>query len=1194
MTVVSNPSRTVSVLRLLIGGLSAVAIAPIIPHPALAQLAPDSTLGSESSVVVPDSTVNGEPAIQIEGGAARGESLFHSFDQFNVDAGQRVYFANPAGVSTIFNRVTGDSPSDISGTLGVNGGADLFFINPNGIFFGPNGMLDVSGSVVFSTAESVLFNDGVVFSTVSPQAPPLLTVSAPVGLQYGSNPAGIRIQGDGHRFSIDESSGVVRVVRDERPPGLQVPSNRTLALVGGNLDLAGGNVTVESGRLELGSVGAGSRVALSPVRSGWALSYTGVENFQNIRLTQAALADASGTSDIQMVGREILLTEGSAIVAETLGAESGGLFNVQASELVRLTGTTANTNGSNPLFFSGLYAQSGPTSTSDAGNLTIVTQRLQVEDGAQVNASNFGTGRGRNLIVEASDSVELTDQLDDGRSSVLFTETAGGDAGDLVVTTRELSVLDRAVISSSTYGPGRGGNLTINASDAVIVSGPASNIATTSGPRSFAFTNNTEEGDSGDLEITTSRLRIQENAFISSGSIWGSGAGGDLTINASESVQLSNSGELFSSVNRFTVKEAGNLTITTGRLDLQTGGSVFASTFGNGSGGTVNINAEQVHLHSGGRISAETRGSGDAGNVNIQAQRIQLQEKASIEASTEGRGAGGTIAIIDAEQVDLQSGGRISAETQGSGDAGNVNIQAQRIQLQEDASIEASTEGSGVGGTIQITGAEQVILQSGGRISASTGDSDEGGYVTDVQAQEVQFQESAFISASTDDSGRGGNIYIQAHEIQLQEGASITTDAHGSGPGGNVNIQAQKIQLQQDALISADAYGSGAGGNVNIQAQKIQLQQDAFISTDAFGSGAGGNVELQAQEIQLQEEAFIATDAYGSGAGGNVEIQAQEIQLQDFAFISADAFDSGAGGNIDITAMSQLTVTDGAKITVNSTETGLAGNMHLSSNFILLDNGEITAETNSGDGGNITLQADNILLLRNGSLISTEAGNAMAGGDGGDISVDAGFIVAVSEEDSDISANAFEGMGGNISIRAQGILGIEVRENRTPLSDITASSELGQNGLVILDTPKTATNADVVELRADLIDASEQIEQSLCAGAGNEFIASGRGGLPTSPNGPLNGQVAWEDWYISEPPGTPSPFNAVVAANTSEQTSLDSASATATSWQRPSILEAQGWIRDSQGNVLLTASALRVSADGLSEGVSCQQLRESL
>jgi filamentous hemagglutinin family protein len=143
---------------------------------AQAQITPDNTLGADRSQVNHN---------LIQGGAQRGANLFHSFTEFSIGDGQRVDFVNSIGVNNIITRVT-DAPSNINGTLGVLGNANLFFLNPNGIFFGQNARLDMAGTFVGSTANGLKFADGNVYSTVNPQAP-LLTMTTPVGLQFGRN-----------------------------------------------------------------------------------------------------------------------------------------------------------------------------------------------------------------------------------------------------------------------------------------------------------------------------------------------------------------------------------------------------------------------------------------------------------------------------------------------------------------------------------------------------------------------------------------------------------------------------------------------------------------------------------------------------------------------------------------------------------------------------------------------------------------------------------------------------------------------------------------------------------------------------------------------------------------------------------------------------------------------------------------------
>lgn len=213
-------------LRLVIV-LVITSVTTALTNSARAQIIPDSSLGAESSIITPNATIQGLPTTLIEGGATRGTNLFQSFLKFNVGDGQRVYFTNPAGIENIFTRITGNEASNILGTLGVDGQANLFFLNPNGIIFGSNARLDVAGSFLATTANSFVFENGLKFSATNTEAAPLLTVSLRPGLQFGANSS-----------ATINNTGNLQAGQD-------------LTLVAGNLDLqgqlqVGRNLTLES------------------------------------------------------------------------------------------------------------------------------------------------------------------------------------------------------------------------------------------------------------------------------------------------------------------------------------------------------------------------------------------------------------------------------------------------------------------------------------------------------------------------------------------------------------------------------------------------------------------------------------------------------------------------------------------------------------------------------------------------------------------------------------------------------------------------------------------------------------------------------------------------------------------------------------------------------------------------------------
>ena len=767
-------------------------------QPTTAQIVPDTTLPINS--IVPPNCTNCE----IRGGTRVGNNLFHSFEQFSIPTGGTAYFNNAQTIENIISRVTGGSISNIDGLIRANDGANLFLLNPNGIIFGPNASVNIGGSFLATTADRINFADGTQFTADGTQSSPLLTVSVPIGLQFGPT-AGII--GNQSVAPLVDSTGNPVLDDDDNPiaVGLRVLPGRTLALVGGPITLEGGFLTAESGRIELGSVAGSGSVSLTPTDQGWVLGYNSIQNFQDISLSQEALVDTSGDTggDIQIQGRRVTLTEGSQVVSVALTEGQAGDLRVSASELLELEGTSADGG-----FPTGLFNEVEQEATGEGGTLTIETGQLIIKDGAQVSTTTWGTGRGVDLIVKASESVEL-DGVGPRLPGGLFARTqrgATGDGGTLTIETGRLIVRGGAQASTDTLDVGRAGDLLVRASESVELEGRTLNQERASGL--FAQVRARATGDGGNLTIETRQLIVLGGAQIATNS-FSAGRGGNLTINASDSILLSGTAPILRSDNisgilvsaeRGATGDAGKLNITTGLLTVDDGARISADNLGTGQGGTATLNIEQLIVRDGGTIRAASFNEGPAGDLNITSRSLDVQDGAEVTVSGEGSGPAGNL-TIKASSIRLD-GGRLTAETQ-AGSGANISLQDLDLLLMRNQSlISAQAFNDANGGDITIDAENSFIVA-------------------------VPEEDTDIIANASE--GRGGNIQITTQGIfGIEERLAIpgngTNDIDASsqfGVNGVVTINRPDVDPSQGLANFPDepvnnvevAEGCQAGGN---------------------------------------------------------------------------------------------------------------------------------------------------------------------------------------------------------------------------------------------------------------------------------------------------------------------------------------------------------------------------------------------
>ncbi|MEM9925807.1 MAG: filamentous hemagglutinin N-terminal domain-containing protein, partial [Cyanobacteria bacterium P01_D01_bin.50] len=775
----------------------------------LAQITPDASLGNQSSTINPNVNIKQATADLIEGGAIRDTNLFHSFKEFNIGEAQRVFFKNPNGVTNILTRITGSNISQILGTLGVDGNANLFLMNPNGIIFGNDARLDINGSFLATTAEKINFADGTQFSSKNIQTQPLLTISAPIGLGLGETPGSIT-----NRSVATNSAG--------ESFGLQIQPGNTLAFLGGDISIEGGILFAPEGQIELGSVAGNEVVGLDFNDQGFSFNYQGIQNFKDINLSQEAAVATIITGniggDINLQGKRISLTEGSQIFSIAQAQGKLGNLTVNASESVEVIGFS-------PFGFpSSIFAEISQDATGEGKTLTINTRQLIAKDGGQISTGTRGNGDAANLKVNASESIELIGTFSAQRvlaSGILapVAPFATGNGGTITIETGRLTLKDGAQVRASTAGAGNAGDIKVNSSS-VIIEGTAPDEISPSAFLTQVENFSTATGDAGNMTIDTGELVLKNGAQISSAAR-NTGNGGTIKINAANSIKLSGtspkadleegSSGIFASAEKpfidefisgetiFTNADSGELNIQTRQLIVENGARVSADNFGTGKGGNATLNVGQLIIRDGGQVGAGSRVEQNPVNNN--------------------RGSGGILTVNATESVQVTGTGTIGdtkvnstlfTAAEGTGNAGNLFITTPSLLVEDNAEITVSSIGTGTAGNLEIN-ADQIELNNQAKLIGETVATADAGNIRLNLEDFLLLRNQSQVSTSAGTAaapGNGGRITINTPDgfiIALpDENSDITANAF-SGSGGQISINANNIfgitPLTRDELI---------------------------------------------------------------------------------------------------------------------------------------------------------------------------------------------------------------------------------------------------------------------------------------------------------------------------------------------------------------------------------------------------------
>ncbi|HEY9768871.1 MAG TPA: filamentous hemagglutinin N-terminal domain-containing protein [Coleofasciculaceae cyanobacterium] len=581
---------------------------------------------------------------------------------------------------------------------------------------------------------------------------------------------------------------------------------------------------------------------------------------------------------------------GSIAEAETvklIGNESGWSFDY--SEIDLKTGEITLKD-----------AASIDVSGAGSGNVNLQGDVVSLTDGSAIFAETEGDVAGGLTQIEANQLNIIGTDPDLLLPSSIWSDVyldATGNGGDVLIETDSLLLEGGGQVNVNTFSFGNAGTLTVNAKDIKVIGGSDGGdfISALSAQADIFLT-----GRGGDILLKTDNLLISDGAQVSIGT-FGEGDAGNLTIQAKD-INLTGTSEFFS-------------------------GGLFASTVGEGNGGTLSIKTDTLSIGDGAQIATTAFSSGDAGKLDITANDLEIVGNfkifpSGIFASTQARGNGGNL-TINTDSLFVAHGAQINVGTFGSyGDAGKLDITAKTVKLVGSSEFGASgifgnaVVGTGNGGNINLN-SDRLSIQDGATINVSN------------------------FRSRGEDSGDGvaGSINITANSLKLDssdpESSSSITASTSNGGGGNINLNiAGNIALNNNSEVSAITMGNAKGGDITVNANNFLIDRSR-VAVNSSQLGDAGNIEIMVNNLNVNRGSINATSL--RTGGGNITLSTDLLFLKNTSPISTSVFDSTGGG----------------------------GDITINSNYVIArDNSDIRANAFRGDGGNINITTNVILLTR--------------------------------------------------------------------------------------------------------------------------------------------------------------------------------------------------------------------------------------
>jgi filamentous hemagglutinin family protein len=982
-------------------------------------------------------------------GTLAGGNLFFSFQYFNIATGQTALFTTTSpGIGNVISRVTGGYASTIDGTISLqaaSGAPNFFFINPSGVTFTANAVIDVPAAFYVTTANYLKFPDGNFYSdptrtsTLSMAAPEafgfLGSTRAPVNLAGAglySGAAGtapvqivagdVTIDGGGIGAGIATTSGDLRVIAT----GAQA----TEVPLTGPYTSNDGSVTIQNGG-QLVTGGGPTSTAGSIYVSAATLQIDGESGNPRTGIFSEAGGDGAGPVTVNVSGSASLANGGNIISLPGYGAPGAD---------IELTAGSLTISSPSPSWLTGIVASTG--TTANGGSVLVnVTGAATIDNGGQILSETYASGRSGDVTLIAG-SLNLQGGPSNAVTQIanISQANSSGAAGQVsILTTGATSIVDGAGILSVTEGTGNSGPVIVTA-DSLTMDGGPEELAT-------AISSSALKGSSGEAAHvfvnTAGAMTISNNALISS-TTDGVGNAGDVTVNA------------------------GSLSIYGGPANTAAGITTSALTDASGSSGKLSVTTTgATTISSGGEILSATGGTGNAGDVSVTSGSLAINGAGSTaftgissSAVNAQSGNSGQVTVSTSGATTLTNGGAILSATDALGDGGNITVTAGSLTVVGNTSgaftgisSSAISSTSGNSGQVSVTTTGAITLSDGGSIVSATDAPGNAGNVT-VNAASLSIDggsptvTTAISSiAGAGSSGNAGQISVNTNgAVTISSGGEIVSDTYASGHAGDVILSSGSLSIsggsststiETGILSSADKGSSGNAGHVTVTTGTLSIDGGtssalAGISSraNAGSSGNAGQVSVTTSgATTISNGGEILSSTHGQGNAGDVTLMADSLAIDGGTASvltgissSAAAGSNGNAGQVSVTTTGATTLVNGGEILSTTTGPGNAGQVSLTAGSLDIDTGagtfasEISSSAVTGSGGNagqVTVVTGGATTLFDGGQITSETA---AVGHAGDVTVATGSLMIVGDSPTfltGISSRADAGSSGN-------------------------------------------------------------------------------------------------------------------------------------------------------------------------------------